>query len=55
MALSNRRTGDLGAGGSYSFTVILQASRNGNDMDGRQYSITVSAKDFAGNSVRRRP
>ena len=39
----------LGSGGSYSFTVSLQASRNGNDMDGRQYVITVSAKDFAGN------
>jgi glycosidase len=39
----------LGAGGSYSFTVSLQASRNGNDKDGRQYTITVSAKDLAGN------
>ena len=39
----------LGAGGSYSFTVSLQASRNGNDKDGRQYTITVSAEDFAGN------
>src|SRR5271157_348756 len=39
----------LGAGGSYSFTVALQASRNGNDKDGRQYTITVSAKDLAGN------
>jgi len=39
----------LGPGGSYSFTVSLQASRNGNDKDGRQYMISVSAKDFAGN------
>jgi len=39
----------LGAGGSYSFTVSLQASRNGNDKDGRQYTITVSARDLAGN------
>lgn len=39
----------LGPGGSYSFTVSLQASRNGNDTDGRQYMISVSAKDFAGN------
>jgi hypothetical protein len=39
----------LGPGGNYSFTVSLQASRNGNDKDGRQYVITVSAKDFAGN------
>jgi glycosidase len=39
----------LGAGGRYSFTVSLQASRNGNDKDGRHYTITVSAKDLAGN------
>ncbi len=39
----------LGTGGSYSFTVLLQASRNGNDLDGRQYTITVGARDFAGN------
>jgi glycosidase len=39
----------LGPGGSYSFTIMLQASRNGNDLDGRQYQITVSAKDLAGN------
>jgi glycosidase len=39
----------LGAGGSYSFTISLQASRNGNDSNGRQYTITVSAKDLAGN------
>ena len=35
--------------GSYSFTIQLQASRNGNDRDGRQYTITVSAQDYAGN------
>jgi len=39
----------LGPGGTYSFAVLLQASRNGNDKDGRQYTITVSADDFAGN------
>lgn len=39
----------LGSGGSYSFQVRLQASRNGNDLDGRQYKITVSARDNAGN------
>jgi glycosidase len=39
----------LGTGGSYSFTIMLQASRNGNDLDGRQYTITVSGRDFAGN------
>jgi Bacterial Ig-like domain len=35
--------------GSYSFTIQLQASRNGNDQDGRQYTITVSVQDKAGN------
>lgn len=40
----------LGANGHYSFTVPLQASRNGNDTDGRQYTITVSAQDQAGNT-----
>ncbi|HXZ81562.1 MAG TPA: alpha-amylase family glycosyl hydrolase [Terriglobales bacterium] len=39
----------LGPGGSYSFTVSLQASRNGSDRDGRHYTITVSANDLAGN------
>jgi|SRR5260370_397192 len=39
----------LGAGGNYSFTVSLQASRRGSDRDGRQYTITVRAKDKAGN------
>jgi hypothetical protein len=38
-----------GADGSYAFTVKLQASRNGNDWDGRHYTIAVSAKDHAGN------
>jgi hypothetical protein len=39
----------LGSGGTYSTTVCLQASRDGSDKDGRQYTITVSAKDNAGN------
>jgi endo-1,4-beta-xylanase len=39
----------LGSGGSYSFTILLQASRNENDLNGRQYTITVSANDYAGN------
>jgi hypothetical protein len=30
-------------------TVALQASRRGNDPDGRHYMIAVSAKDMAGN------
>jgi probable HAF family extracellular repeat protein len=37
------------ADGSYAFTVDLQASRNGNDRDGRRYTIEVSATDHAGN------
>jgi hypothetical protein len=41
----------LGAGGSYSFTLLLQASRLGSDLDGRHYAITVHASDNAGNSA----
>jgi hypothetical protein len=41
----------LGAGGTYSFTVSLPASRRGSDRDGRQYTITVAAKDNAGNAT----
>jgi hypothetical protein len=36
-------------GGSYRVQVLLTASRNGSDLDGRTYTITVSAKDKAGN------
>jgi hypothetical protein len=39
----------LDASGRYSFRIQLQASRNGNDADGRQYTITVSAQDNEGN------
>jgi hypothetical protein len=39
----------LESGGTYSFTVMLQASRLGTDLSGRRYTITVSAKDLAGN------
>jgi hypothetical protein len=35
--------------GNYTFTIQLQASRNGNDRDGRQYTIIVSAQDIEGN------
>jgi len=35
--------------GTYLFTVNLEASRHGNDKDGRQYIISVFAKDNAGN------
>ncbi len=39
----------LGAGGSYSFGVSLIAARNGDDGDGRKYTIVVGAKDTIGN------
>jgi VCBS repeat protein len=39
----------LGPAGRYAFTVLLQASRRGSDLDGRQYKITVRAADNAGN------
>jgi hypothetical protein len=37
----------LGSGGSYSFTIFLEASRTGSDNNDRQYTITVSAKNKA--------
>jgi hypothetical protein len=40
----------LGGDGRYSFTIQLQASRNGDDKDGRQYLITINALDNAGNN-----
>jgi len=40
----------VGANGAYSVTVSLHASRNGNDKDGRLYSITVRAVDQVGNA-----
>jgi len=39
----------LSATGTYSFAIQLQAARNGNDGNGRQYIITVIAQDNAGN------
>ena len=39
----------LGPGGNYSFTVLLQASRQGSDLNGRHYKISVRAKDNVGN------
>ena len=39
----------LKSDGSYSFTIQLQALRNEDDSDGRQYTITVGAQDNAGN------
>jgi hypothetical protein len=38
----------LGDGGRYSVTAWLQASRLGTDLDGRLYTITVSASNNAG-------
>ena len=35
-------------GGAYSFTVQLQASRRGTDLDGRSYKVTVTASNDAG-------
>ena len=39
----------LDSAGNYSFTILLRALRRGNDLNGRQYTIRVSAKDNAGN------
>jgi hypothetical protein len=39
----------VGSDGRYAFTIPLQASRRGDDPDGRQYTIIVSATDTAGN------
>ena len=38
------------AGGTYCFKILLQAGRNGQDLDGRHYTITVAGQDLAGNS-----
>jgi hypothetical protein len=37
------------ADGSYSFQVLLEASRRTNDKDGRRYTITIEVRDLAGN------
>lgn len=39
----------LDSNGRYSFAIQLQASRKGNDENGREYLITVSAEDNVGN------
>jgi hypothetical protein len=39
----------VGPGGNFSFTILLQASRRDADRDGRRYTVTVRAKDNAGN------
>ena len=38
----------LGAGGAYRFTIWLQASRLGNDRDGRLYTVSVGATSNVG-------
>ena len=40
---------EVNADGSYRVQVLLTASRDGSDSDGRTFSVTVSAKDTAGN------
>jgi hypothetical protein len=35
-------------GGAFSATVMLQASRNGSDKDGRLYELAASAQNAAG-------
>lgn len=37
--------------GNYRFTILLQASRRLGDLNGRQYMVTVRAKDNAGNAA----
>jgi hypothetical protein len=39
----------LGAGGSFSFSIPLIASRNGSDPNGRTYTIYVAGRDTIGN------
>ena len=39
---------ELNADGRFSFTILLRASRRGNDRDGRLYTITVRAVNAAG-------
>lgn len=39
----------VNANGTYSIHLSLIAARNGNDTDGRQYSVSVAIKDKAGN------
>ena len=38
----------MGSGGAYSLTVWLRASRLGTDLDGRRYTVSVSASNNAG-------
>jgi len=49
-----RGTAPVRRDGTYSFTVRLLASRTGQDKDGRQYSIYVSAQNLAGETTTRK-
>ena len=40
----------VGPDGSYAFTVSLEASRDGDDVSGRTYTLSISAGDLAGNT-----
>ncbi len=42
----------IGPGGAYSFTILLQALRDDQDLDGRWYWITITARDNDGNAGR---
>ncbi|HZR23530.1 MAG TPA: choice-of-anchor tandem repeat GloVer-containing protein [Vicinamibacterales bacterium] len=37
--------------GSYSFTIMLEAARRGDDPLGRQYQVVINARDRAGNAA----
>jgi Domain of unknown function (DUF5011)/HYR domain len=41
----------VGSNGAYSFVIKLEAYRNGNDADGRIYTVKVTAKDAGGRST----
>jgi hypothetical protein len=40
----------VGPDGSYAFTLSLEASRDGNNKSGRTYTLSISARDLAGNA-----
>jgi hypothetical protein len=44
-------TGAFAANGSYSLGLSLVADRNGDDKEGRKYTIAVGGKDRAGNAA----
>jgi hypothetical protein len=41
----------IDANGRFAFTVTFEASRRGEDLNGRRYTVTVTALDNAGNLV----